>query len=258
MKRSLSAVVITGLGLLAGVLPSALAEKRASFPERSFEAGDVQHGSSFEHEFTVVNEGDEAVRILEVHPTCGCTILDYTTEAIPPGGRGTIRFKIDTKTLGTGKQSKTITVLTDAANAERTVLQMKFNVVTAIEFLPRSQVYLYSNRGEARQERILVRPHIDGLELLGVSSSNPLVKVSLEPSKATSKGNTAGSGMRAILAEQPGDYWVVVELAADAPVGTHRAEVALETSDPAAAAGAALRVIATVKDPAAARSGKAS
>ncbi len=258
MTRSLAAIVLAVLGLAAAGIAPALAEKKAGFPERSFEAGDVQQGSSFEHEFVVKNDGDEPLTVLEVHPTCGCTILDYPTGAIAPGGEGKIHFKIDTKTLGTGKQSKTITVLTDAPNAERTVLQMKFNVVTAIEFLPRSQVYLYSTRGESKQERILVRPHVDGLQVLGVSSSNPLVKVTLEPATAATGNAAPRSGVRAILSEQPGDYWVIVELTADAPVGTHKAEVAVKTSDPAVTAGSALRVVATVKDPAAGRAGNAS
>ncbi len=256
MLRSLSTVLLTGFVLAMAAFAPAQAEKKASFPERAFDAGDVQHGGVIEHVFQVKNDGDEPLTIIEVHPTCGCTILDYTKTPIPPGGVGTIQFKIETKTLASGKASKTITVMTDAPEAERTVLQMKLNIVTPLEFLPRAQVYIYTLQGEGRTEKILVRPHLDGLKVLGVSSSNPNLKVSLEPSKATA---SATGEVRAALIERPGDYWVTIELAPGAPVGTFKSEISVSTSDPAATAGSVLRIVATVKEPAgAARPGKPS
>ena len=246
MLRSVSEVLLTGLVLLAAVPSPARAEKKASFPERSFEAGDVQHGGVIEHVFQVKNDGDEPLLITEVHPTCGCTILDYTKSPIPPGGTGTIQFKIETKTLASGKHSKTITVMTDAPNAERTVLQMKLNVVTALEFLPRAQLYMYTVKGERKVEKVLLRPHVDGLKVLGVSSSHPNVKATIEPSQATPR---AGTEVRAALIERPGDYWLTVELGPGAPVGTFNAVIAVTTSDPAKTAGTELRVVATVKEP---------
>jgi hypothetical protein len=246
MLRSVAAFVLTGFMLLVGASAPASAEKKATFPERSFEAGDVQHGGVIEHAFAVRNDGDEPLLITEVHPTCGCTILDYTATPIPPGGTGTVKFKIETKTLASGKHSKTITVMTDAPNAERTVLQMKLNVVTALEFLPRSLVYMYTVKGEPKVEKVLLRPHVDGLKVLGVTSSNPNVKASLEPSRATS---AASGEVRGALTERPGDYWLTVELGPGAPVGTFKAAIALTTSDPKTTAGAELRVVATVKEP---------
>jgi len=246
MLRCESAVVLTGLLLLATASTPTRAEKKATFPERSYEAGDVQLGGVIEHVFLVKNDGDEPLLITEVHPTCGCTILDYTATPIPAGSTGKIKFKIETKALATGKHSKTITVMTDAPDAERTVLQMKLNVVTALEFLPRSIVYMYTMKGEPKTEKVLIRPHVEGLKVLGVTSSNPNVKATLEPSKTT----VAASGeVRGALSERPGDYWLTLELGPGAPAGTFKAEVALTTSDPKATAGAELRVVATVKEP---------
>ncbi|MCU0229816.1 MAG: DUF1573 domain-containing protein [Acidobacteria bacterium] len=246
MFRSVAAVMLAGsVTVMAGSAP-VWAERKANFPERSFETGDVQLGNVIEHVFMVENDGDEPLTITEVHPTCGCTILDFTATPIPPGGRGKIQFKIETKALATGKHSKTITVMTDAPNAERTVLQMKFNVVTALEFLPRSQVYMYTVKGEPRVEKVLLRPHVPGLKVLGVTSSNPNLKASIKASKAT----VAASGeVRGALTERPGDYWITLELPSGVPVGTFKADVALQTSDPKAVAGNALRVLATVKQP---------
>ncbi len=256
MRRSLSTVLLTGFVLATVAFAPAWAEKKASFPERAFEAGDIEHGGVIEHVFQVKNDGDEPLTIIEVHPTCGCTILDFTKTPIPPGGSGMIQFKIETKTLASGKHSKTITVMTDAPNAERTVLQMKLNVVTALEFLPRAQVYMYTLRGEARTETVLLRPHLEGLKVLGVSSSNPNLKAKLEPSRATA---AATGEVRGALVERPGDYWVTVELVPGAPVGTFKADITISTSDPAATAGSVLRIVATVKEPgAAARPGNPS
>lgn len=256
MLRSLSTVLLMGFVLVTAASAPARAEKKATFPERAFDVGDIQHGGVFQHVFQVKNDGDEPLTIIEVHPTCGCTILDFTKLPIPPGGSGTIEFKIETRTLASGKHSKTITVMTDAPNADRTVLQLKFNVVTALEFLPRAQVYMYTLQGEGRSEKVLLRPHLAGLKVLGVSSSNPNLKATLEPSKATAP---ATGELRAALIERPGDYWVTVELVPGAPVGTFKSDIAVATSDPAATAGSILRIVVTVKEPGgAARAGNPS
>ena len=106
---------------------------------------------------------------------------------------------------------------------------------------------MYTVKGESKTEKVLLRPHLEGLKVLGVSSSHPNVKATLEPSKATAR---AATEVRAALIERPGDYWLTVEIGPGAPVGTFKAEIAVTTSDPAKTAGTELRVVATVKEPA--------
>lgn len=51
-------------------------------------------------EFVLTNSGTSALQILEVHPDCGCTTVEYTTTPIEPGKQGYVRVRFDAEMLG--------------------------------------------------------------------------------------------------------------------------------------------------------------
>lgn len=63
--------------------------------------------------FKFTNTGNSKLVIQYVHPSCGCTVAEYTKDYIAPGGTGEIRVTYD----GTGKMparfKKTIQVFTN-------------------------------------------------------------------------------------------------------------------------------------------------
>lgn len=241
LRRTVPSLVVLAFVLLV----PASAGPRAEFTETSFDAGVVQHGTLLEHEFVVKNTGDEPLQITEVRPSCGCTVADYDS-TIPAGASGRIKIKLKTAEVPSGKSSKQITVGTNAEGAERVVLQVRMDLVTPLEFLPRERIYMYVLAGEAKEEKILVRPNTAGMKILDASSSNPMIAVALEPAKAM--GAKDSKGLASVLLPRQGDYWMTVSLKKGAPVGRQSADVTVRTSDASYPKGV-LRVDAVVKEP---------
>lgn len=213
---------------LVSAVPAALASGPfAEWPEMSFDAQNVQLGEVIDHVFVVKNKGDAPLKILEVHNSCGCTVTDYPS-VVEPGKEGQVKARIKTETLQTGRQSKTVTVITDAPNLDRVVLQVKFNLVTALEFIPKSTVYIPCKSGEEKIEQVLVRPHRPGMKVTRVVSDNPVLQVRFElvkPEEAKQKLDNP-------RLPQAGDYWVTLRIPPEAPVGQHKAKITVKTSDP--------------------------
>jgi hypothetical protein len=220
---TISFVVAVGVG-------ASLAAGELRVPARGYDAGEVELGSVVVHDFVLENVGDAPVQINSVRAQCGCTVVDYP-EAIPPGESGSLRVKIETDELHTGKTSKTVTVVTDAINEPRVVFQMKMRLHTALEFLPKPMVYLRAQAGSGAQEKLLARPHRKGMEISSVRCEDENVSVRIEPAESVDGGDK-NSRIASLLLPRDGDAWIVVEVKPSAPAGFHRAEVVVETSDP--------------------------
>lgn len=76
---------------------------------------------------------------------------------IPAGRSGTLVAKVHTRPTQNGTLSKSISVLTDAADARALRLTLKFRVASAIEVYPRPQVYLGTTEGEPKTSSLLLR-----------------------------------------------------------------------------------------------------
>src|SRR5882762_5534499 len=74
--------------------------------------------------FKYQNAGKTPVRFKSVHASCGCTTAQTQKDEVPPGGTGeiTATFNIGDRT---GTQIKTVTVETDEAANQKTVLTLK-------------------------------------------------------------------------------------------------------------------------------------
>lgn len=67
--------------------------------------------------FTVTNNSKEPILITSAHPSCGCTIAEYTKEPIKPGESGIVKATYNSAKVGAF--TKTITVIiNDTANPE--------------------------------------------------------------------------------------------------------------------------------------------
>ena len=76
--------------------------------------------------FTVTNDADEDLSILAVVPSCGCTDVVWTREAIAPGAKGEIKATYSNDE-GTGTFDKTLTVYT-SAQKKPVILHLKGTV----------------------------------------------------------------------------------------------------------------------------------
>lgn len=82
-----------------------------SFDETQFDFGEIVQGTHVEHMFAFTNTGDAPLVITRASSSCGCTIPEFTREAIAPGERGELLVKFDGS--GRGTVSKNITVYTN-------------------------------------------------------------------------------------------------------------------------------------------------
>src|SRR5689334_2932863 len=85
--------------------------------------------------FKFKNTGEKPVKILAVHPSCGCTTAKLDHETIAPNETGEI---VATFNIGqrTGLQKKTITVSTDDSPDTPTMLTLTANIPQLLQLAP--------------------------------------------------------------------------------------------------------------------------
>ena len=82
-----------------------------SFEETQFDFGTIDQGTHVEHVFKFKNTGDAPLMIVNAKSSCGCTVPEYTKDAIAPGQEGSLLVKFDGS--GQNQVSKTITLTTN-------------------------------------------------------------------------------------------------------------------------------------------------
>ena len=78
--------------------------------------GSVIKGAKPKIVYTCTNTGDKPLFIAYVHPSCGCTVADYTKDAILPGREGAITAEFDSNHGSAGEIHKSIEVAVNAKN----------------------------------------------------------------------------------------------------------------------------------------------
>ena len=97
-----------------------------TFKETEFDFGDIKQGEKVEHTFEFTNTGEADLLISTARASCGCTVPEFTEEAIKPGKSG--KIKVTFNSAGKkGPTTKTITVVCNTAN-ENEILTIKTNI----------------------------------------------------------------------------------------------------------------------------------
>lgn len=110
-------------------------DARTNFPEIIFEKtthnfGTLGEGTRAVCVFKFTNQGNEDLVLSGVETSCGCTMVDWSHEPIPPGGKGEISIFMKTDE-DFGHRTETVTVLSNARQA-KVVLTIQANIVKAI------------------------------------------------------------------------------------------------------------------------------
>lgn len=82
--------------------------------ESSHDFGSIREGNLVTYKFEFENIGKVPYHIKEVEGSCGCTIADYSTNSIPPGGKGYILVKFNSK----GKKGENTEFVTVVGNSQ--------------------------------------------------------------------------------------------------------------------------------------------
>lgn len=219
-KRPAVAVLTAALACLGGAV-AAPAAPRAVVHESIHDAGTVPRGAGVEHEFRIGNEGDQPLEIVEVQPTCGCTVADFDRQ-IAPGGSGRVAVVVDTAKLK-GPVAKSIRVLTNDAEAPEITLVVKANVRAFVEVDPGYARFLTVLGRSAEPAEQLVWQETEG-DFVVEEARSPLPFLDVELREATGGERRDG---------RPGRQWVVtIALARNAPTGAFADYVTLRTNNP--------------------------
>lgn|SRR5689334_4184558 len=120
--------------LMVGFAGAAFAQNSTSGPVITFEKkthdfGDLVQGEVVEQTFKFTNTGTEPLIITNVQVTCGCTTpKGWPRDPILPGGKGEITVAFNTAGK-MNKQNKTVTVVSNASNADGAQITFTANVL---------------------------------------------------------------------------------------------------------------------------------
>lgn len=90
-----------------------------AFEEDQYDFGTIDNGTHVEHVFKFKNTGDAPLTIVNAKSSCGCTVPEYTKEAIAPGKEGELLVKFDGS--GQNQVNKTITLTTNTEKGMETL-----------------------------------------------------------------------------------------------------------------------------------------
>ncbi|TVR70700.1 MAG: DUF1573 domain-containing protein [Marinilabiliales bacterium] len=99
-----------------------------TFDERVFNFGTLKQGETAEHSFLFTNTGESELIIRAVRSGCGCTAIDPEKTLLQPGDTSSIGAVFNSRGLR-GRQSKTITVITNDPRNPVVVLRVTGEVV---------------------------------------------------------------------------------------------------------------------------------
>lgn len=108
-------------------------EKKApvfSVNEKMHDFGDIPQTDKVEYNFVVTNEGHDNLIIRKVKASCGCTAVTPAKTIIGKGESTEIHVAFDPRGKS-GRQSKTITVITNDPKNSNVLLRISSNVIVA-------------------------------------------------------------------------------------------------------------------------------
>ncbi len=99
-----------------------------SYDAESFDFGDIKPGSKVEHTFNLKNAGKRDLLIRDVKSSCGCTAVSPSKNMIAAAESVPLKVVFDS-TGKSGRQNKTITVITNDPKNPTTVLRISSNIL---------------------------------------------------------------------------------------------------------------------------------
>jgi lipoprotein-anchoring transpeptidase ErfK/SrfK len=130
-----------------------LAAPKIEFDKTTFDCGTVAEGKveKLNASFTVKNTGDAVLKIDNVRPGCGCTVVKFDTN-IAPGKTGLIQSTVNIANYHSGSISKGVTVTSNAANISSQQLTISAFIQGSIDL---SETYLTLSSGKPQSAHVL-------------------------------------------------------------------------------------------------------
>jgi len=101
----------------------------AQFNVLDFDFGDMKQGDKKDYTFNLTNAGKSDLQIRNVRSSCGCTAVAPSKKVVAPGETVPIKVTFDSRGKR-GRQSKSITVITNDPKNPTSTLRISSNIVT--------------------------------------------------------------------------------------------------------------------------------
>jgi Protein of unknown function (DUF1573) len=122
-------VVVAATAFAQTTAPAAKTGPVITWENPNHEFGDIAQGDVVEHTFKFTNTGTEPLIVTNVQVSCGCTTpKGWPHDPVAVGGKGEITIAFNS-TGKMGKQSKAVTVVSNAVNPEAAVVNFTTNVL---------------------------------------------------------------------------------------------------------------------------------
>ncbi len=122
--------------------------------EPSFNFGTKWAGETLDHTFQIRNVGNAPLQIVQVRPSCGCTIAGHYPTTIAPGQSGSFPFKLRTARFR-DRFTKTINITTNDPNNKVIRLTLTGEAKQYVETQPPSALFGILKHDE-KQEKLLI------------------------------------------------------------------------------------------------------
>ncbi len=141
-----------------------IAKPKIEFDTKTFNCGTFFEGKieKLNASFNVKNTGDAVLKLQDVRPSCGCTIVKFDS-TIQPGKSSAIKSSVNIQGAHSGKISKTIAITSNAGNEPTIRLTIE---ATLQAFIDVSESFLNFNSSQPKVIQ-LASPKAD-LKIIGV------------------------------------------------------------------------------------------
>ncbi len=131
--------------------------------------------------FEFTNRGSGLVRITDVRSGCGCTVPELERSEVKPGEAGRVRavFHVGSRR---GRQSVTISVMTDEGRSEPYALTLDVEIKDSVDVAPRLVFWKLGDEPVSKSVRVTL---VEDFRIVGVESASADFAVELVPGEGT-------------------------------------------------------------------------
>jgi hypothetical protein len=176
-------ILILALALIIAGIQGLFAQPKISiFPSTTLDMGELVRGQKADRLVTITNTGNDTLRIMNVHATCGCTAALLKNDKTNLGPNDSTQVSISFNSQGqNGKVFKTVTIASNDTSNPAVTIQFTANVIAALgidrEMLSFSRIILDSVYNEVIN---LTNPSKDrGIKILSTTTTVEGMKVTL-------------------------------------------------------------------------------
>jgi Protein of unknown function (DUF1573) len=162
--------------LFLGSVTPIFAQLKWDQPRQKLSVKPGEKAVTAKYRFT--NNSGSPVTIVDVRPSCGCTIATLTKKTYVPGESGEIDAKLNFAGH-TGHQEKWIYVTTNAAGTEPTLLTLAVDIPPDITIEPQFVMWRIGDPLTPKTIRVVV-PAGFPTKILAAQTDNPAIRVQLQ------------------------------------------------------------------------------